>query len=57
MPANTQVEHHVVEKFINPSTWALIQDKFSPFAKETLTKVVHFIHVRSLLAGVVRSCR
>lgn len=45
MPAD-KYEHHVVEKYINPSVWALIQDKFSPFAKDLLTKVVHFIQVR-----------
>lgn len=46
-------ERHLVEEYINPSTWALIQDKFSPLAKELLTKVIKFIHVRDSLFAAV----
>lgn len=49
-------EAHVVEKYINPSVWALIEDKFSPFAKDLLTKVVHFVHVRQA-ASLARRLR
>ncbi|KAG8995917.1 hypothetical protein FRB94_008710 [Tulasnella sp. JGI-2019a] len=34
---------HSVADFTSPSTWSLVEDKFSPFAKETLTKLVDFI--------------
>lgn len=41
------IAHAVVtEKIISPGAWALVEDKFSPFAKETLTKLVRFVHVR-----------
>ncbi|PWN51044.1 acyl-CoA dehydrogenase NM domain-like protein [Violaceomyces palustris] len=39
----TENGDHIVTKFISKSTWHLIEDKFSPFAKETLTKVVNFV--------------
>jgi len=32
-----------VTEFISPSAWALVEDKFSPFAKDTLAKLVDFI--------------
>lgn len=34
---------HVVTEFISPSAWALVEDKFSPFAKETLAKLCEFM--------------
>src|SRR5260370_12670786 len=34
---------HPVTEFISPSAWALIEDKFSPFALETLTKLCDFV--------------
>ncbi|KAL8292613.1 hypothetical protein RQP46_001225 [Phenoliferia psychrophenolica] len=34
---------HVVTQFISPSAWALVECKFSPFAKETLTKLCKFV--------------
>ncbi|KAG8962574.1 hypothetical protein FRC03_004007 [Tulasnella sp. 419] len=34
---------HPVAEFTSPSTWALVEDKFSPYAKETLTKLVDFV--------------
>ena len=33
----------LITKYISPATWALIEDKFSPFAKETLVKVINFV--------------
>lgn len=41
------------------SAWALVEDKFSPFAKETLAKLVKFVEVRcptspSLLLSLTR---
>jgi len=34
---------HPVTEFVSPSAWALVEDKFSPFAKETLAKLVNFV--------------
>ncbi|KAG8843511.1 hypothetical protein FRB96_004018 [Tulasnella sp. 330] len=34
---------HPVAEFTSPSTWSLIEDKFSPFAKDTLSKLVDFV--------------
>jgi len=34
---------HPVTEFISPSAWALVEDKFSPFAKETLAKLCEFM--------------
>ncbi len=34
---------HPVTEFISPSAWALVEDKFSPFALETLTKLCAFV--------------
>ncbi|KLO15665.1 acyl-CoA dehydrogenase NM domain-like protein [Schizopora paradoxa] len=34
---------HPVEELTSPSSWALIEDKFSPFAKETLAKLIAFV--------------
>lgn len=33
----------LIHKYISPGTWAFVEDKFSPFAKETLLKVIRFI--------------
>lgn len=30
------------------SAWSLVESKFSPFAKDTLTKLCHFVQVRLL---------
>ncbi|KAH9978065.1 acyl-CoA dehydrogenase [Lactifluus volemus] len=34
---------HPVAELTSPSSWAMIEDKFSPYAKETLAKLVAFI--------------
>ena len=34
---------HPVTEFISPSAWALVEDRFSPFALETLTKLCDFV--------------
>jgi acyl-CoA dehydrogenase len=34
---------HPVTEFVSPSAWALVEDKFSPYAKETLAKLVDFV--------------
>ncbi|KAF8322275.1 acyl-CoA dehydrogenase NM domain-like protein [Clavulina sp. PMI_390] len=34
---------HPVTEYISPSAWALVEDKFSPFAKETLAKLCAFM--------------
>jgi len=34
---------HPVTEFISPSAWALVEDKFSPFAKETLANLCEFM--------------
>ena len=34
---------HPVTEFISSSAWALVEDKFSPYAKETLAKLVDFV--------------
>ncbi|KAE8223349.1 hypothetical protein CF319_g3604 [Tilletia indica] len=41
---------HPITHFLSASTWELIQDKFSPFAKETLTKVIKFLFTECLPA-------
>lgn len=50
----------VVEGFISPGAWALVESQFSPFAKETLTKVVHFVVVSDVSSSdchdVRRAC-
>ncbi|EPQ27634.1 uncharacterized protein PFL1_04772 [Pseudozyma flocculosa PF-1] len=33
----------LITKYISPATWALVQDKFSPFGKQTLIKVINFV--------------
>lgn len=35
----------VAEGIFSPGAWALISSNFSPYAKETLAKVVHFVIV------------
>jgi acyl-CoA dehydrogenase len=34
----------LVGELTSPSTWSLIEDKFTPFGKETLEKLIHFMH-------------
>ncbi|KAI1792876.1 acyl-CoA dehydrogenase NM domain-like protein [Ganoderma leucocontextum] len=34
---------HPIVQYTSPSSWALIEDKISPFAKETLTKLIKFL--------------
>ncbi|KAF8332814.1 uncharacterized protein EI90DRAFT_3122559 [Cantharellus anzutake] len=34
---------HPVTEFISPSAWALVEDKFSPFALETLGELCNFV--------------
>ncbi|RPD61890.1 acyl-CoA dehydrogenase NM domain-like protein [Lentinus tigrinus ALCF2SS1-7] len=34
---------HPVVEYTSPSSWALIEDKLSPFAKETLVKLIKFL--------------
>jgi len=38
---------HPVAELTSPSSWAMVEDKFSPFAKETLAKLIKFLDVRS----------
>ncbi|KZW03959.1 acyl-CoA dehydrogenase NM domain-like protein [Exidia glandulosa HHB12029] len=35
---------HPVEEYIPAGTWAFVEDKFTPFGKETLAKVVDFMN-------------
>ncbi|KAH7100639.1 acyl-CoA dehydrogenase NM domain-like protein [Auriculariales sp. MPI-PUGE-AT-0066] len=35
---------HPVEEYIPVGTWAFIEDKFTPFGKETLAKVIEFMN-------------
>lgn len=37
------MSEHPVTEFISPSAWALVEDKFSPFAKDTLAKLCGFM--------------
>ncbi|KAK0523717.1 hypothetical protein OC834_005800 [Tilletia horrida] len=41
---------HPVTNFVSSSTWEFIQDKFTPFGKETLSKVLHFLVTECLPA-------
>ncbi|KAF8609198.1 acyl-CoA dehydrogenase NM domain-like protein [Ceratobasidium sp. AG-I] len=41
---------HPVAEFTSPSTWSFVEDKFSPFGKETLAKVVDFVQNECLPA-------
>ncbi|KAF9534399.1 acyl-CoA dehydrogenase/oxidase [Crepidotus variabilis] len=34
---------HPIVEYTSEASWAMIEDKFSPFAKETLTKVIKFL--------------
>ncbi|PWZ00445.1 acyl-CoA dehydrogenase NM domain-like protein [Testicularia cyperi] len=42
LPASLSGEE-LIHKYIGSTTWAFVEDKFSPFAKETLIKVIKFI--------------
>ncbi|KDE08919.1 acyl-CoA dehydrogenase [Microbotryum lychnidis-dioicae p1A1 Lamole] len=44
---------HVVTQYISPSAWALIEDKFSSFAKDTLAKVCKFVEEDCIPAEAV----
>ncbi|CAG7849373.1 Acyl-CoA dehydrogenase family member 10 Short=ACAD-10 [Serendipita indica DSM 11827] len=35
---------HPIEQYTSSSSWAMVEDKFSPYAKETLAKLVDFVH-------------
>ncbi|KAK4702777.1 hypothetical protein P7C70_g3442, partial [Phenoliferia sp. Uapishka_3] len=37
------MDAHPVTEFISPSAWALVESKFSPFAKDTLAKLCKFV--------------
>lgn len=39
----------VVEGFISPGAWSLVENNFSQYAKDLLTKVVRFVVVSSIL--------
>ncbi|KZT26922.1 acyl-CoA dehydrogenase NM domain-like protein [Neolentinus lepideus HHB14362 ss-1] len=39
-----------VADLTSPSSWAMVEDKFSPYAKETLTKLIAFMHEEILPA-------
>ncbi|KDQ64826.1 hypothetical protein JAAARDRAFT_28468 [Jaapia argillacea MUCL 33604] len=41
---------HPVAELTSPSSWAMVEDKFSPFAKETLAKLIAFIDAEVLPA-------
>ncbi|KAB5593635.1 Acyl-CoA dehydrogenase [Ceratobasidium theobromae] len=41
---------HPVAEFTSPSTWSFIENKFTPFGKETLAKVVDFVQNECLPA-------
>lgn len=34
---------HPIVEYTSPSSWAMVEDKFSPFAKETLSKLITFL--------------
>jgi len=34
---------HPIEAITSPSSWAMVEDKFSPYAKETLAKLIKFV--------------
>ncbi|CAK5275758.1 unnamed protein product [Mycena citricolor] len=38
---------HPVVEYTSPASWAMIEDKFSPFAKETLAKLIKFFEARA----------
>ncbi|KAI9429495.1 hypothetical protein H4582DRAFT_2027739 [Lactarius indigo] len=37
---------HSVAELTSTSSWAMVEDKFSPYAKETLAKLIAFFEVR-----------
>ncbi|KAK7695655.1 hypothetical protein QCA50_000291 [Cerrena zonata] len=50
---------HIVVEFTSESSWAMIEDKFSPFAKDTLTKLCVFMKVRpdpELSQNIINTC-
>ncbi|PAV20683.1 hypothetical protein PNOK_0331000 [Pyrrhoderma noxium] len=44
---------HPVEEITSPSSWALVEDKFSPYAKETLAKLITFVNEDCIPAAKV----
>ncbi|TDL29328.1 acyl-CoA dehydrogenase NM domain-like protein [Rickenella mellea] len=44
---------HPVVALTSPSSWALVEDKFSPFAKETLAKLITFVQEECIPAARV----
>ncbi|KAH9951801.1 acyl-CoA dehydrogenase NM domain-like protein [Amylocystis lapponica] len=38
------MSYHPVADITSPSAWAMVEDKFSPYAKETLAKLIAFVH-------------
>ncbi|CCM02826.1 uncharacterized protein FIBRA_04938 [Fibroporia radiculosa] len=42
---------HPVAQYTSPSAWAMVEDKFSPYAKETLAKLITFVHEEVLPAA------
>ncbi|PCH41400.1 acyl-CoA dehydrogenase NM domain-like protein [Wolfiporia cocos MD-104 SS10] len=44
---------HPVAELTSPSAWAMVEDKFSPYAKETLAKLITFVHEEVLPAAKV----
>ncbi|KAI0316711.1 acyl-CoA dehydrogenase NM domain-like protein [Amylostereum chailletii] len=37
------MSNHPIADLTSPSAWAMVEDKFSPFAKETLSKLIKFL--------------
>ncbi|KAG9073475.1 hypothetical protein FS749_015127, partial [Ceratobasidium sp. UAMH 11750] len=49
IPLHTPIAmSHPVAEFTSPSSWSFVEDKLSPFAKETLAKVVDFVQTECL---------
>ncbi|TFY65098.1 hypothetical protein EVJ58_g2192 [Rhodofomes roseus] len=44
---------HPVAEYTSPSAWSMVEDKFSPYAKETLAKLIAFVHDEVLPAQKV----
>jgi len=41
---------HPIAELTSPAAWAMVEDKFSPYAKETLAKLIKFVHEEVLPA-------
>ncbi|EJD01090.1 acyl-CoA dehydrogenase NM domain-like protein [Fomitiporia mediterranea MF3/22] len=44
---------HPVEQITSPSSWALVEDKFTPYGKETLAKLISFVNEECIPAQKV----